>query len=417
MRRVHVVGAGLAGLSAAVRLAEAGVGVTLYDGAPQAGGRCRSWHDAQLGLTIDNGNHLVLSGNRAVADYVRLIEAEDRLIGPERADFDWMDLRDGARWTLKPNDGPIPWWVLGAERRVPGTGPGAYLALAALLRAGPRATVGETIRCEGPLWDRLIEPFLVSSLNTPARDGSARLAGAIIRGSLARGGRAARPRVAHPTLAAAFVDPALAYLRAHGAEVRLGRRLRSIGYEGDRLATVDFGDGPQPLAPSEALVLALPAWAAQELIPGLSAPTEHNAIVNAHFAVVPPPGASLLTGLVGGAAEWVFALGDRVSTTTSAADRLFGLNRDTLARRLWAEAARALRIEDTPPPPHRIVAEKRATFAATPAQDALRPPARTAHVNLFLAGDWTQTGLPATIEGALQSGVAAARLAIAALQP
>lgn len=411
-----MVGAGLAGLSAAVRLAVAGISVTLSDAAPQAGGRCRSWHDAQLGLTIDNGNHLVLSGNRAVFDYLRTIGAEDRLIGPDDASFAWMDMANGARWTLRPNDGPLPWWVFAPGRRVPGTRPAAYAALARLLTAAPHATVAETIPTTGPLWDRLLDPFLVSALNTPARDGSARLAGAVIRGSLARGGRAARPRIAHPTLAHAFVDPALAFLAAHGGQVRLGRRLRAVVPGEHGLAALAFADGEEALGPGDAVVLALPSWVALDLVPGLSAPTQHNAIVNAHFALRRPLGAPLLTGLVHGTAEWVFALPDRISTTTSAADHLLGEDRAVLAARLWADSARVLGLDPAVLPPHRIVAEKRATFAATPAQDALRPPAATTIPRLFLGGDWTQTGLPATIEGALQSGVAAARLAIAATQ-
>ncbi len=76
--RVRIVGAGMAGLAAAVDLARAGHRAELVDGAAQAGGRCRSYHDPQLGRTIDNGNHLVLSGNRAVADYLATIGASDR---------------------------------------------------------------------------------------------------------------------------------------------------------------------------------------------------------------------------------------------------------------------------------------------------------------------------------------------------
>ena len=91
---VHVVGAGLAGLSAAVQLARQRRGqLEVSEAAAQAGGRCRSYYDPQLGLTLDNGNHLVLSGNTAVHAYLEAIGARDRLTGPDKAVFHWADLR------------------------------------------------------------------------------------------------------------------------------------------------------------------------------------------------------------------------------------------------------------------------------------------------------------------------------------
>ena len=98
-------------------------------------------------------------------------------------------------------------------------------------------------------------------------------------------------------------------------------------------------------------------------------------------------------------------------TFASGADAIVDRDREDLARTIWADVAKALNIEAAMPP-WQIVKEKRATFAATPAQDARRPPAKTQWKNLFLAGDWTQTGLPATIEGALRSGETAAALAL-----
>ena len=413
--KVHVIGAGLAGLSAATILAEHGVAVTVSEAAGQAGGRCRSYIDPQLDMMIDNGNHLVLSGNRAVMAYLKRLGTQDRLAGPDSADLAFMDLRDGTRWRLRPNDGPLAWWVFAKDRRVPGTGPADYLPLAALLRRHPGKRIDQVLKPVGVLWERLLEPFFLAALNTEAAAGSADLAGAVVRETLAKGGQACRPRIAHPTLSGAFVEPALDYLAAKGAPVRLGRRLKAIVDDGRKVTALEFGDGLVKLEPDEAVILAVPPNHAQALLPGLQAPDEFRSIVNGHFALPAaerPANAPLITGLVGGSAEWLFVFEDRVSVTVSGADAIVDDNREALAARLWADVARVLELGDRPMPAWQIVKERRATFAATPEQDAKRPRARTSLSNLFLAGDWTRTGLPATIEGALRSGETAARLAL-----
>ena len=415
---VHVIGAGLAGLSAATALAARGVRVVLSEAAAQAGGRCRSYFDPQLGMTIDNGNHLVLSGNTGVRAYLARIGASDRLTGPQATEFAFVDFRDGARWRVRPNDGPLPWWVFARDRRVLGTAPVDYLSLAALAARHPGKRIDEVMACTGVLWERLLEPFLLAALNTRPQEGSAELAGAVVRESLAKGGAASRPRIAHPNLSAAFIEPALAYLRVRGARVRFSTRLKAMTQDAARIDRLDFADEAIAVEPADGVVLAVPPGQAQDLLPGLSAPDAFRAIVNAHFALPPGAaerlrGAAAMTGVIGGTAEWVFVFDDRLSVTVSAADRLVDEPREALAARLWSDVARALDLGEAPLPAWQIVKEKRATFAATPDQDAMRPGARTALANLALAGDWTQTGLPATIEGALRSGETAAALVLA----
>ncbi|MGE0723926.1 MAG: FAD-dependent oxidoreductase, partial [Alphaproteobacteria bacterium] len=100
---IHVVGAGLAGLAAAVEAAGAGRAVQVYEATGQAGGRCRSIDDPVIGRRIDNGNHLVLNGNRATIEYLRTIDADNALVGPERAVFPFLDLPSGARWQVSIN--------------------------------------------------------------------------------------------------------------------------------------------------------------------------------------------------------------------------------------------------------------------------------------------------------------------------
>ncbi|MBY0298488.1 MAG: hydroxysqualene dehydroxylase HpnE [Methylobacterium sp.] len=411
---VHVVGAGLAGLSAAVRLVEAGRRVIVHEAAKQAGGRCRSYFDPALGLTIDNGNHLLLSGNRDALDFLAAVGAPaDALTGPAEAAFPFADLDTGERWTLRPNAGRLPWWVLDARRRVPGSRARDYLAPLGLFRAGGRAaTIGESMACEGLLWERLWHPVLLAALNTEPRESDAGLAAAILRETLGAGGRACRPLVAVAGLSAAFVDPALRHLAQRGADIRFGRRLRALDRAGSAVARLDFGDAPETLGPDDAVVLALPAWVAADLIPGLAVPQAHRSIVNAHFAVAPPPDAPLLLGVVGGVTEWLFAYPDRLSVTISGADRLLDVPREDLAQTIWGEVACLTGQEGAPLPRWQIVKEKRATFAATPQEAARRPGARTHLANLALAGDWTATGLPSTIEGAIRSGATAASVVV-----
>jgi hydroxysqualene dehydroxylase len=415
-RSFHIIGAGLAGLAAAVRLCARGQRVVVYEATNQAGGRCRSYHDPALGITIDNGNHLLLSGNSAALGYLDRIGGRDRLAGPPDASFPFVDLATHERWTLRANNGRIGWWILAPNRRVPGTHARDYLSILRLLRAAPNATIGEVLDCKGPLYDRLLHPLLLAALNTEPAAGSAKLAAAVIRETLFAGGRNYRPLFARDGLSAAFVEPALHYIEAKGGSVVFGERLRAFTFEGARVSALDFGDLSVPLRPGDGVVLAVPPVVASSLIPDLTVPTEFRAIVNAHFRMAPPAGLPPMTGIVNGTAEWLFAFPDRLSVTISAGDRLLDTPREELAALIWREVAEVAGIAE-PLPPWQIVRERRATFAALPAEDVKRPGVFTRWTNLMLAGDWTATGLPATIEGSIRSGDRAGELVAIMAEP
>lgn len=405
---VHIIGAGLAGLAAAVRLSGSGRRIVVHEGAKHPGGRCRSYHDHATGLFIDNGNHLLLSANTAALAYAAAIGTADRLTGPDQAVFDFHDLRTRTKWRLHINDGRLPWWIFDSHRRVPDTSWRDYVALARLLVAGERP-LGEVIPCKGALHERLIEPLMVAALNVAPAEASAALARNIVRETLALGGAACRPRIARDGLGTVFVEPAIEFLRAHGAEVLMTHELRGLVLDGDRVRALDFGDERVDLGPDDAVILAVPPWSATALVPGLEGPTEFRPILNTHFRTVAPPGTPPLVGVVGGTAEWIFVFPDRVSVTTSNADRFMKEPREQLAETVWHDVCSVIGITDNLPA-WQIVRERRATFAATPEQNARRPGPTTEWTNLVLAGDWTDTGLPSTIEGAIRSGNAAAAL-------
>ncbi|PZA09690.1 hypothetical protein DNX69_22595 [Rhodopseudomonas palustris] len=413
-KTVHVIGAGISGLAAATRLARAGLIVHVHEAMQQAGGRCRSYFDAQTGLVIDNGNHLLLSGNHAACAYARAIGTEAGLVGPERAEFDFIDLPTEARWRLKLGGGKLPLWLFDASSRVPDTSIGDYLGLMPLLWAPTTKLIGNTIKCSGPLYDRLVAPLLLAALNVDPPEGSAGLAGAVVRETLLAGGKACRPLIARDGLSAVLVEPAVAQLAATGPGVRFGHELRGLTPAGDRVGALQFGgEDVVTLGPDDAVVLAVPPRPAASLLPGLKTPQEYRAIVNAHFNYAPPPGMPALTGVIGGVVEWLFAFPNRLSVTISNGDRLVEAPREQLAAEIWGEICKIAGISANLPP-WQIVRERRATFAATPAQNALRPGPVTQWRNLYLAGDWTDTGLPATIEGSVRSGNRAADLVLAA---
>ena len=407
-RRVHVVGAGLAGLAASLRLAEAGIAVVLHEAARQAGGRCRSYDDAALGCRIDNGNHLLIAGNTGAMAYLRTIGAANTLIGPPEPAYPFLDLASGERWVIRPNAGRVPWWLFDRARRVPGTSALDHLRALRLASAGRDATVVDVLDRRATIFRRLWQPLAVAALNTEVELGSAALLSHVLRESFGRGGAACQPLVPREGLSESLIEPALARLRASGVEVRFGSRLRGIDFADERVAALAFDEGGEPLAPDGAVVLAVTAPVAARLVPGLIAPDEFRAIVNAHYRVSAPARSPLFVGLVGGAAEWVFRKRDVLSVTISAADRFIDTPADELAAQLWRDVVRAYDLGDEALPCWQIVKERRATFAATPAQLRRRPPAATRWANLALAGDWTATGLPATIEGAIRSGGAAA---------
>lgn len=407
---VHVIGAGLSGLAAAVALVRLGHRVSVHEAAGHAGGRCRSYFDAALGRRIDNGNHLVLSGNTAIAGYLAEVGGAAGLGGPERAEFPFFDLGTGERWTVRPNAGPLPWWVLSPSRRAPGTLPRDYLRALALARVPAEATVADCLNGHGKAFARFWEPLAVAVLNTEAKAGAAALLWPVLRETFGRGEAACRPRIALEGLSECFIDPALAYLGRAGATVRFHERLRRIDFDGPRASGLHFASGETlPLGASDAVVLAVPPQGAGALVPDVPVPKASRAIVNGHFLLPKPADRPALLGLVGGLCHWLFLRGDVASVTISAADPLADKDAGALAEAMWAEIVPALALESaTPLPAHRIVKEKRATFAQTPEEVARRPQAQTGFRNLFLAGDWTQTGLPATLEGSVRSGNSAA---------
>lgn len=409
---VHIVGAGLAGLSCAVSLlcrAKA-PRVTIYEAAKQAGGRCRSFHDTQLNRQIDNGNHLILSGNRAALKYLKETSAADTVEIAPTARFPFMDVRTGARWTVDMGAGHTPGWLLDPARRVAGTGIGDYAPALGLIWPGTGGSLAAKIG-NGVLYERFWEPMSLAILNLPPEKADAGLMRRVLAETVVKGGAETRPVFMNTGLSDSFVAPALRFILGRGGAVQMPRRLSAIDREGSSVI-LRFRDGDVVLGAQDRLVLAVPPTTAQNLISDLTVPEEGEPIVNLHYRT---DGLDLsdkepMLGLIGATAQWIFRRGDVVSVTISGGSVVDKLDDTQLAATVWAEIVAALDLPaGTGQPVSRVIRERRATFIQTPENVLKRPKPDAAGPQIVLAGDWTDTGLPCTIEGSIRSGETASQ--------
>ena len=346
-RTVHIIGAGLAGLAAAVRLARARRDASSCTRRPaQAGGRCRSYHDRshrhdhrqrQPSAAVGQSRRAGLSATRSAR--------ADRLVGPDAAEFPFVDLATSERWTLRINDGVVPWWIFDRERAAcRARASSDYLALARLLLADAASRCGEV--------DRLRGPALRAAGAAAAAGGAQHRAAARARPRsrrawcarrLLRGGQACRPLIARDGLGHALIEPALE-LSASSATCAVRLRhaaARARASRTARVAALDFGDDDDRArrTATRSSSRCRPGRGAR-WCPALTAPTEFRAIVNAHFRI-DAAARTCRRSSAWSTARWNGCSPSRAgsSVTISAADRLLDTPREALARTIWREVA------------------------------------------------------------------------------
>jgi squalene-associated FAD-dependent desaturase len=412
MGTVYIAGAGLAGLSAAVSCVAKGYTVQLFEATNHAGGRCRTYHDKVLERSIDNGNHLILSGNLAVKDYLTSIDALEEFEAIDHVTFEFIDMRSDERWSLQPSAGRIPWWVLWPGKRIPGTNLSDYLAFIRLKFASEE-TLAELINPSRPIFDRLWQPLCQAVLNTDAHEGSASSIWAMLSETLLKGSQASQPMLTKQGLSKALVDPAVNFLTKNNAAPQFSMRLRTLKPADRRIQSIILNDNEILLKPEDKIILALPPNEISALLPDIMVPTETRAIVNVHFRIDDQPALpnnAPFIGMIGSTSHWLFRRKDIYSVTISAADEFAAKTNEQIADIVWQEVAKVAGVIGRQVPLFRVIRELRATIAQTPKQNKKRPDSQTNWGNLVLAGDWTNTGLPATIEGAVASGQKAAEI-------
>lgn len=428
-----IIGGGWAGLAAAVELACNGYPVILIEAAAELGGRARRVRQGTR--EGDNGQHLVIGAYRELLRLLDVIGvAEESLFDRRPLDL-WMRSPRGDDLRLRLPRLPAPLHLLAgllAARGLSLSDRLRALRLCLALRLAPKApgdcSVAELLKRHGQsaaLIARLWEPLCLATLNARPAEASAGIFRRVLIDAFTHRRADSDLLIARADLGAQFPDPAKHYILERGGRIITATRAIRLIEEAGRLAAVELDDGT--IIAAEHGVLALPPAACARLLrphPALAGIADRFAAIgSAPICTVYlryPPGVSLpqpILGMLEGMGQWVcdLAITGRpgwMSVVISGSAH-GEMTQEELIERIGGELAALFPNWPAPLEGH-AVREKRATFFATVGVDALRPGSATPWPNLHLAGDATATGYPATLEGALRSGVAAARRIIAA---
>lgn len=422
--KVAVIGAGYAGLAAAVELASRGIPVTVYEAAKELGGRARrvDWR----GLTLDNGQHIFLGAYRETLRLMRLAGANPDALLLRLP----LQLVIPGRFSLRAAPLPAPLHLAIGLVTAQGLSWAERLAALRFMSAMRRqdfrlpqdisaATMLERHGQGGKLRSFLWEPLCVAALNTPLESSSAQVFLNVLRDSLAGGRADCDMLLPLADLSSLFPDHAAAFIEHRGGRVASSQTVLAVRKHGEGFAL----ETRQGTALFDRVISAVPPQRLAGLTAQLPELSE-AAIQVERFGYQPiytaflqyPANTRLprpMLGLSGGITQWVFDHGrlnreaGLICAVISAEGPHQYLGHDELAQRVDSELRAA--FPDLPLPRwHKVIAEKRATFACTP--DLSRPGQATPLPGFFLAGDYTAGDYPATLEGAVRSGVKCAKL-------
>lgn len=427
---IAIIGAGYAGLSCAVELAQRGFAVTVFESSHIAGGRARV--AAVGGLALDNGQHILLGAYSETLRLIRRVGAKpERLLLRLPLRLHYPGVLELTAAHLVP-----PLNLMTGLLRARGLSWSERLAAlrltSTLRRNGFRLDGGLTVAAllaatrQPPRLCRLLwEPICVSALNTQADSASAQVFANVLRDSLFADAQASDLLLPRTDLTRLFPQPAVEWLNRQGHTLLFGHAVRGIFPEAGGISLrVDGQVRPERYA---GVVIATAPYHASTLLADLPQAAPEKALIDA-LAWEPvvtaylayPPDVRLpapMIGTTGGLGQWVFDRGQLggapglLAVVISAGGRHQAMQRDDLAQALHGELAAIL---PGLPAPHwtQVIAEKRATFSCVPG--LLRPTVHTGIDGLFLCGDYTQSPYPATLESAVRSGLACAQAIVAA---
>ncbi|MCK9210057.1 MAG: hydroxysqualene dehydroxylase HpnE [Ignavibacteriaceae bacterium] len=423
MKKCLIVGGGLAGLSSAVSLAKQNINVHLIEASPKFGGRAYSFVDEKSGNEIDNGQHLLLGCYYETIKFIKLIGTENLFRFQKQLEINFVT-RDKIKHQLKPTELPYPLGLLLGLLNYDALSIADKIKIIFLIVQLPFTQSEKYLNISVEDW--LIEQsqsrnciksfweiIAVGALNSKLKDASAKMFIDILKVIFLNGSDASAMIIPKVGLSKAFVDPAVNFLKVRKNELSLSEKLLEISVTQNKAVVVETDKGS--INDFDTVILAIPSYAFSRIneknfiIENDRTDLSTSSILTLHLWLKENKLKKPFYAFIDSRLHWVFNHGEYITTVTSSADELIEKSQEELFSIISTELFTYLGINPENISRYKIIKEKRATFIPNKENLLKRPSANTKLENVFLAGDWTNTGLPATIEGAIKSGNTAAK--------
>jgi squalene-associated FAD-dependent desaturase len=434
---IVIIGGGFAGLAAGVEMSERGHKVVVLERRGHLGGRAYSFTDQQTGDVVDNGQHLFMGCYHHTIAFLKKIGCLDRLAFQDRPRVDFLDREQGYTSFECPRL-PAPLHAVAGLLRMRGLTVGDKLRVVKVGRAiqkngkagDAQLTVKEWLAGLGQserIRERFWYPMAIATLNEDPQVASARMLKVVLKEAFGGGRQATSIGISRVGLSELYTEGATAFIESRGGEVRTSATVERLVIEEGRVVAVEMKSGERIEA--RAVISAVPHSAFIKLLPD-EWRGEFAAV--ARLRAAPIVSINLwfdrsifdrqFVGLIGTRSQWLFnknlivkpaESSNQIAVIISAAHDFVDWTKEQLVEMALGELrelvpeSRAAQLVHS-----RIVKEREATLSHTTESDTLRPGPRTVIQNLILAGGWTATGLPDTIESAVLSGHAAADIAM-----
>ncbi len=408
INKVHIIGAGLAGLSTTVNAIKKNIDCEIYESSKIAGGRCRSFFDKKINLEIDNGNHLVFSANKNFLDFCESIGTLKtfKLISTNLIFF---DLNSSNKWEISFDKNIFK--EIFYKCPIPQTIFFDYLSFFKFLLVKSKTTVHELVG-KSKIYKTFWEPFTLAVMNTSPNFASAKVLSNVLKETIFKGKKNCLIYQPLENWEKSLIQPALKFIKKHNVQINYNETLKKVFIDQGKIKKLVFTTKEVEINSDDRVIFAIPPSNINKLFPDYSLPCDYNTILNIHYKV-----SSInqklfkneISGFINTVSQWIFVKKDCISVTVSDANKFNTINSNDITEIVWEEIC-AFIGKKIPYLSSQVIKEKKATYIQSPKNNSLVQKFNNMKKNNIFAGDWTQNNLPCTIEASILSGKKAIEL-------